>query len=174
MTETAVVRTSVCLFTCTTRDGQRAVLLTVRRRGPGAERLELFEAELKPGESGTRAAIRATAQGCGLEPAPGDVHERAGIAHHHPSAPDLDALTGVHLAEYHGGRIVEQDGAHLRWVTLAELPAVAAQMPDDTRYWLPPVLAGQCLQAVITHRPHGAGVADARGTAWLPRRGRTA
>jgi 8-oxo-dGTP diphosphatase len=150
------IRTCLCLIRRTTADGPE-VLLGHKKTGFGAGRWVGIGGHIEPGEKPVEAAVREVAEECSLVVAPDALEHVASIAFVFPSRPSWDQSAEVYLTSAYTGEPAESDEIRPRWYPLDALPLPL--MWDDAKYWLPRVLAGQHVSAVVTFAGDCATVA---------------
>lgn len=149
--------TCLCLLTRATPTGTE-LLLGVKKRGFGAGRLVAPGGRLEAGESAAEATVREVREESGIEVALVDLREAGHIAYRFPARPQWDLTMTVFAAERFAGRPRPSDELDPVWHRVADLDYGA--MWDDARYWLPAVLAGERIDALITFAADNATVAS--------------
>ena len=150
----------LCFLTRTGADGGREVLLGRKRRGFGTGRILGLGGHLEPGETALDAAVRETAEECGIAVAPTDLREVAEVVFRFPERPEWDLSVAVFLGENVTGEVRECDEIEPLWFPADALPF--DEMWEDNRYWLPRVLAGEVLRAEFVYTADDKTVAAQR------------
>ena len=149
--------TCLCLLIRVTEDGRRQLLLGVKKRGFGMGRLVAPGGRLEPGESALEATVREVREESGLTVAPEDLHEAGRIAYRFPARPEWDLTITVFTAARFSGEPEPSDELDPAWHDVATVDYAA--MWDDARHWLPRVLAGERVDALITFAADNTTVA---------------
>jgi 8-oxo-dGTP diphosphatase len=149
-------RTCLCFIRRTTADGPE-VLLGLKKSGFGTGRWVGLGGHIEAGEKPVAAAVREVEEESSLIVSPDALEHVASIDFRFPSRPSWGQTAEVYLTASYQGEPVESDEIAPRWYRQEALPL--AGMWDDARYWLPRVLAGQRVTAVITFADDCATVA---------------
>lgn len=155
-TDTTPKATCLCLLTREAGAGAE-LLLGVKKRGFGAGRLVAPGGRIEPGESAPEAAVREVREESGLAVALADLRSAGHIRYRFPARPEWDLTITVFTADRFEGEPRASDEIDPAWHAVASLDYGA--MWDDARYWLPGVLAGERVDALITFAADNATVA---------------
>lgn len=151
---------------CIVRRGDpvQEVLLGRKQYGFGNGKYGGFGGKIEPGETAAAAAVRELAEEAGLTAAVEDLELVARLTFLFPARPAWDHL--VHAFLVHRWQGVPRPSAEMvpRWFTIADLPYAA--MWDDTRFWLPLVLAGKRFDATFVFQADNDTVAQAQFSLW--------
>jgi len=140
------------------RPGRPAeVLLGFKKAGFGAGKWVGLGGKVEPGESLAQAAAREVAEESGLVVAPADLAHLATLTFRFPSRPAWDQTADVFVTGRFSGVAAESAEVAPRWFATGALPY--DRMWDDARYWLPRVLAGRRVVALVTFAADCATVA---------------
>ena len=123
-------------------DGRPEVLMGLKKRGLGAGLLNCPGGKLELGETPEEAVVREVAEETGMTLAVDALRPAAELMFHFPDVPEWDDLL-VHYftATEFAGEPRESDEIAVEWVAEDELRY--DRMWDDSRLWLPSVLAGE-------------------------------
>jgi 8-oxo-dGTP diphosphatase len=158
--------TCLCLLTRVADDGTTQLLLGVKKRGFGKGRLVAPGGRLEAGESAADATVREMREESGLVVAPADLREAGLIAYRFPARPDWDLTITAFTADRFAGEPAPSDELDPAWHDAAALDYGA--MWDDARYWLPRVLAGERVEALITFAADNETVATVEALEQAP------
>ncbi len=124
--------------------GNGRILLMRKKRGLGAGKINAPGGKVEPGETMREAAVRETAEEVGLTPR--DPDHRGTLRFAFADGYRLE----VHLfiARRWSGRLTETDEADPFWVSEHEIPF--DEMWEDDRWWLPHVLEGRSVEALMS------------------------
>jgi 8-oxo-dGTP diphosphatase len=125
----------------------RRVLLGVKRRGFGQGKVVSIGGKAEPGEDLAAAAARELREEAGLLADASQMQPAARLLFRFPASPDRDFLMAVFVVRAWQGELTPSDEIEPQWHGLDALPL--ARMWDDTRLWLPAVLAGQWVTATF-------------------------
>lgn len=139
----AILQTTLCL----PLQGER-VLLGYKKTGFGQGKYTGFGGKLEPGETLEMAAVRELAEESGLRAGEAALQKVGVLRFEFPLRPAWNQEVHVFRLEAWAGTAAESDEMRPAWFPVAALPFEC--MWDDARYWLPPILAGQRLQAHFT------------------------
>ena len=151
-----MTRTCLCLIRRHAGDGPE-VLLGLKKTGFGAGKWVGLGGHVEPGEKPTAAAVREVAEESGLQVPADSLEHGASIEFRFPSRPSWDQTAEVFVTWVFQGEASESDEVAPRWFAQDALPL--ALMWDDAQYWVPRVLAGEHVDAVITFADDCATVA---------------
>lgn len=138
-------------------NGAREVLLGFKKAGFGAGRWVGLGGHIEDGETAADAAAREVAEESGLVVRPSALVEMASLRFIFPARPTWDQTAEVFVTSDYAGEPAESDEVIPRWFPSDALPF--GGMWDDAKYWMPLVLAGQRVSAVITFAADCATVA---------------
>jgi 8-oxo-dGTP diphosphatase len=133
------------------------VLLGLKKAGFGAGKWVGLGGHVEPGEKPAAAAVREVAEESGLVVPADSLQHMASIEFRFPARPSWDQATDVFMTSAYQGEPAESDEVAPRWFAEDALPL--AEMWDDTRYWLPLVLAGEHVDVLVTFADDCATVA---------------
>jgi len=151
-----MTRTCLCLIRRHGADGPE-ILLGLKKTGFGAGKWVGLGGHIEPGEKPVAAAVREVAEESGLQVSADALQHRASIEFRFPSRPSWDQTADVYVTWVFQGDAAESSEVAPRWFAEDALPH--ALVVDDARYWLPLVLAGEHVDAVITFADDCATVA---------------
>jgi len=158
-----VLRTCLCLVT--RPPGRPAeVLLGFKKAGFGAGKWVGPGGKVEPGEGLAQAAAREVAEESGLVVAPEDLAHRARLTFRFPARPAWDQTADVFVTDRFSGEAAESAELAPRWFATGALPYDG--MWDDARFWVPRVLAGRRVAALITFAADCATVAAVSHSSW--------
>jgi 8-oxo-dGTP diphosphatase len=149
--------TCLCLLTADRADRGREVLLGYKKTGLGQGKIVGLGGHLDPGESPAEAAVREVAEESGLRVPVAALTEVAHLTFLFPQSPSWDMDVVVFVSAAWSGTPAETEEIRPQWFPLDGLPF--DRMWDDSRRWLPRVLAGERLTAAFTYAPDGETVA---------------
>ena len=131
-------------------DGRPEVLVGLKKTGFGAGLINCPGGKLEPGETPAEAVVREFAEETGMTLRVGDLKPAAELVFRFPDVPEWEDIRMHYFtaAEY-AGEPQESDEIAAGWLAEAELPY--DQMWDDTRLWLPSVLAGEYVEMDVTY-----------------------
>ena len=155
-------QTVLCLITRTCADRQQ-VLLGLKKAGFGTGRWVGLGGHVEDGEKPAEAAAREVMEESGLEVSPDSLAHVASLLFLFPARQSWDQSAEVFLTSDYQGEPAESAEISPRWFAPDALPL--AGMWDDARYWMPLVLAGQRVRAVITF---GSDCATVERIDWQP------
>ena len=154
-----LVPTSECMVIRHTDRGAE-LLLGLKKRGLGEGKLVAPGGHVEPGETDRQACAREVKEETGLAVDVDDLRPLGAVVFRFPSRPELDMYVAMFACERYAGEPAESDELTPAWYALDDLPF--ERMWDDAKYWLPRVLAGEQLNAVITLNEDCETVAEAR------------
>jgi 8-oxo-dGTP diphosphatase len=134
------------------------VLLGYKKRGFGARKFAGIGGRVEAGETILTAACRELYEETGITAREHDLQSMGAITFRFPNQPTWNQVVHVFIATGWMGEPIESDEMRPSWYPIDAVPF--AQMWDDSRYWLPQILAGQPLQAQITFADDNATVCD--------------
>jgi 8-oxo-dGTP diphosphatase len=140
----------------------REILLGYKKRGFGAGKVAGIGGRVESGESILTAACRELYEETGISAHEPDLQSMGAIAFRFPNQPTWNQVVHVFIATRWTGEPSESDEMLPTWYPIDAVPF--EQMWDDSRYWLPQILAGQPLQAQITFAEDNATVCDSQLT----------
>ncbi len=142
-----LTRTCLCLITRPAAGG-REVLLGLKKTGFGRGKWVGLGGHVEDGEKPVMAAAREVMEESGLLVSPDALAHMATLTFLFPFRPAWDQTADVFTTAAYQGEPAESSEIAPRWFAEGSLPLPG--MWDDARYWLPRVLAGQRVEAVIT------------------------
>lgn len=134
-----MIHATLC-FVLRQKDGDRQVLLGVKKRGFGVGKLNGFGGKRLAGELPRVAMSRELLEECGLVVSPDSFEQRGLLVFRFPYAPQDDHRVRVYVAATFAGTPVETDEMIPEWLPVADLPL--DRMWHDDSLWLPAILAG--------------------------------
>jgi 8-oxo-dGTP diphosphatase len=152
-----MTRTCLCLIRHNTATGPE-VLLGLKKSGFGAGKWVGLGGHIEEGEKPEAAAVREVFEESGLVVPADSLQHMASIEFRFPTRPSWDQTAEVFVTWAYQGEAEESDEIAARW--FAEDCAPLDLMWDDAKYWLPRVLAGERVDALITFAADCATVAD--------------
>ena len=131
-------------------DGRPEVLVGLKKTGFGAGLVNCPGGKLEPGESPEEAVVREFMEETGMTLAAGDLTPAAELVFRFPDVPEWEDLRLHYFtAARFAGEPQESEEFAAEWLAEAELPY--ERMWDDSRLWLPPVLAGEHVVMDVTY-----------------------
>ncbi len=152
-----ITRTCLCLVRRHTASGPE-VLLGLKKSGFGAGKWVGLGGHIEEGEKPEAAAVREVCEESGLLVPADSLQHLASIEFRFPARPSWDQTADVFVTSVYQGDAEESDEVAPRWFGEHELPL--SLMWDDAKYWLPLVLAGERIDALITFADDCATVAS--------------
>ena len=152
-----ITRTCLCLVRRHAASGPE-VLLGLKKSGFGAGKWVGLGGHIEAGEKPEAAAVREVWEESGLLVPADSLQHMASIEFRFPVRPSWDQTADVFITSVYQGEAEESDEVAPRWVGEHELPLDL--MWDDAKYWLPLVLAGERVDALITFADDCATVAS--------------
>jgi 8-oxo-dGTP diphosphatase len=134
------------------------VLLGYKKRGFGAGKIVGVGGKVESGESIRVAARREVAEECGLAVAEPQLRAMGQITFRFSAKPAWNQVVHIFVATEWTGDPVESAELRPTWYPIRALPF--DQMWDDSRHWLPRILAGEPTYARITFAPDNETVRD--------------
>jgi 8-oxo-dGTP diphosphatase len=134
------------------------VLLGFKKRGFGAGKYAGIGGRVEAGETIRAAAGRELYEETGILATDSDFQAMGAITFRFPNRPTWDQVVHIFLVRRWTGEPSESDEMLPAWYPIDAVPFT--QMWDDSRYWLPQILANQPLQARITYADDNATVCD--------------
>lgn len=126
----------------------REVLLGYKKTGFGTGKVVGIGGHLEPGETAAVAVCREVAEETTVLVRPDRLIPAGTVTFRFPAQPLWDMDSTVFVAYDWEGKPVETTEIRPEWHPVAELPLV--RMWADAEHWLPPMLAGRMLDAVVT------------------------
>jgi 8-oxo-dGTP diphosphatase len=131
-------------------DGRPEVLVGLKKTGFGAGLVNCPGGKLEPGETPAEAVVREFAEETGMTLAVGDLKPAAELVFRFPDVPEWEDLRLHYFtATDYAGEPQESEEIAAAWMAEAELPY--DRMWDDSRLWLPLVLAGEYVVMDVTY-----------------------
>ena len=124
------------------------VLLGYKKRGFGQGKYGGFGGKLKDGETLSQAASRELQEEASLSTDLADLAAMGTLTFIFPFKHEWDQEVYVFVAHRWLGTPTESEEMRPEWFDIAQIPL--EQMWDDSRYWLPHLLAGDRIKAVFT------------------------
>jgi 8-oxo-dGTP diphosphatase len=152
-----ITRTCLCLIRRHTAGGPE-VLLGLKKSGFGAGKWVGLGGHIEDGEKPETAAAREVREESGLLVPADSLQHMASIEFRFPARSSWDQTAEVFTTSVYLGEAEESDEVAPRWFGEHELPLNL--MWDDARYWLPAVLAGERVDALVTFADDCATVAS--------------
>jgi 8-oxo-dGTP diphosphatase len=149
--------TSLCLLTRTRADGTPEVLLGHKRAGFGRGKIVGIGGHIEPGESPEEAAAREVKEEVDLHVTPDALAQVGYVAFRFPDRPAWDMDVSIFRCADWSGEPTESDEIRPEWFPVSALPF--DRMWDDSKRWLPRVLAGERLRASFTYAADNETVA---------------
>jgi len=134
------------------------ILLGLKKRGFGAGKYAGIGGRVEAGETIRAAATRELYEETGILATDSDLQAMGAITFCFPNQPTWDQVVHVFLVTRWTGEPIESDEMLPVWYPIDAIPF--AQMWDDSRYWLPQIVADQPLQACITYADDNTTVCD--------------
>jgi 8-oxo-dGTP diphosphatase len=152
-----MTRTCLCMIRRQSATGPE-LLLGLKKAGFGAGKWVGLGGHIEDGEKPGAAAVREVWEESGLLVPADSLQHMASIEFRFPVRPSWDQTAEVFVTSVYQGEAEESDEVAPRWFGEHELPLEL--MWDDARYWLPLVLAGEHVDALITFAGDCATVAS--------------
>ena len=140
--------TSECLLTRTTEAGVVELLTGLKKRGLGKGKIVMPGGHVEQGESLEEACAREVEEETGLRVAVADLVPMGGVIFRFPAKREYDMFVAMFRCERFEGEPAESDELVPAWAPVEALPF--DRMWDDAKHWLPLILAGKQIDAVIT------------------------
>ncbi len=134
------------------------MLLGLKKSGFGAGKWVGLGGHIEEGEKPAAATVREVQEESGLLVPADSLQHMASIEFRFPVRPSWDQTADVFVTSVYQGEAAESDEVAPRWFGEHELPL--GLMWDDAKYWLPLVLAGEHVDALITFAGDCATVAS--------------
>jgi len=132
----------LCLLT---KEGE--ILLAEKKDGFGQGKWTGVGGKIEEGETLEEAVCRETLEEIGVTLI--SFHKVALLDFIFPSKPDWSQRVSVFIAKEWEGELRESEEMRPQWFNINSLPW--RSMWDDYSYWLPRILKGECLEAVISY-----------------------
>jgi 8-oxo-dGTP diphosphatase len=152
-----MTETCLCLIRRQTATGPE-VLLGLKKSGFGTGKWVGLGGHIEEGEKPEAAAVREVSEESGLVIPADSLQHVASIEFRFPARPSWDQTAEVFMTSVFQGEPEESDEVAPRWFGERELPL--EMMWDDAQYWLPLVLAGEHIDALILFAEDCATVAS--------------
>ena len=121
------------------------LLLGYKKAGFGQGKYTGFGGKVETGEAVEAAARREMLEESGIRVLDAGFARAGSLFFYFPARPDWSQQVEVYRATAWQGEPQESDEMRPAWFPLDQIPYPA--MWQDARYWLPPILAGRCIQA---------------------------
>lgn len=145
-------------------DPPSAVLLGRKQYGFGQGKYGGIGGKIEPGETPAMAAVRELAEEVSLVAAADDLELVARFVFVFPHRPEWDHLVHAFLVDRWRGEPAASAEMVPAWFPLSAIPY--HEMWDDSRFWLPLILAGKRLDGHFTFRPDNETVERAQMDVW--------
>jgi 8-oxo-dGTP diphosphatase len=134
----------------TGHDGRPEVLMGLKKTGFGAGLVNCPGGKIERGETPEEAAVRELMEETGMTVSVADLTPAAELVFRFPDVPEWDDLRLYYFtaAEF-GGEPRESEEIAAGWMAEVDLPY--DRMWDDSRLWLPLVLAGEYVVMDVTY-----------------------
>ena len=126
---------------------RQRILLGYKKRGFGQGKYDGFGGKIQQGESVLQAALRELNEEAGLSAQPADLTPFGVIKFIFPYKPAWNHMVHIFVVGEWRGTPMESEEMRPEWFDLSEIPFT--QMWDDSRYWLPDLLAGRKIEATF-------------------------
>lgn len=136
------------------------VLLGYKKRGFGAGKITGIGGRVETGETILAAACRELAEEIGVAVDEPHLQAMGAVTFYFPQRHTWNQRVHIFVVTEWRGEPRESEEIRPVWHSIDALPI--ARMWDDSRYWLPQVLAGQPIQAQITFADDCATVQAAK------------
>jgi 8-oxo-dGTP diphosphatase len=141
------------------RQGQhQEILLGYKKRGFGKGKYGGFGGKLQNSETLSQAALRELHEEAGLSANLSDLYSLGTLTFIFPYKQSWDQEVHVFTARKWQGIPMESEEMRPQWFDISHIPL--EKMWDDTRYWLPHILAGDRIRAVFTMNQDNETVKD--------------
>ena len=140
------------------------VLLGYKKVGFGAGKVDGFGGKIEPDESVGAAAMRELEEECGVRIREDAMRAVARLDFRFPYHPAWSQIVYAFVATSWDGEPVETDEMVPRWFAVADIPY--GRMWQDTPFWLPRVLAGECLRGRFVFASDNESVEQAEVLEW--------
>jgi len=136
------------------------VLLGRKKVRFGAGKYTGIGGKLDAGETPAQCALREVAEETGVRIAPPDLKPMGEVIFLFPCRPAWSQMVYIFTAGNWQGQPAESAEIRPEWFPPAELPL--PEMWPDAPHWVPPVLNGQAIRAVITYNDDNETIKEAR------------
>lgn len=140
------------------------VLLGLKKRGFGCGKYGGFGGKIEAGETIRGAALREMEEESGVRVIPEHCSNVGRLDFRFPYRLGWSQVVHVYLATQWEGEPRESSEMLPAWFALHAIPY--ASMWQDSIHWLPPILAGRCLQAVFLFKEDNESVAEYELSDW--------
>jgi 8-oxo-dGTP diphosphatase len=131
-------------------DGRPEVLMGLKKTGFGAGLVNCPGGKIEPGETPEEAVVRELMEETGMTVSVADLRPAAELVFRFPDVPEwVDLRLHYFTATEHSGEPRESEEFAAEWV--AEADIAYDRMWDDSRLWLPLVLAGEYVAMDVTY-----------------------
>ncbi len=131
---------------CIPLNGDR-ILLGMKKRGFGMGKYNSFGGKVNLGETVEEATLREFQEESGLCSKQEHLKKMVEIDYFYPYKPEWNQTVHVYIISTFFGEPQETEEMAFQWFNKNEIPYT--QMWDDDRYWLPLVLEGKSLRAIV-------------------------
>jgi mutator protein MutT len=137
---------------------EKQILLAMKKRGFGEGKWNGVGGKIEEGESVEQATAREAKEEIGVEVAVTDLRKVATIDFSFDGKIEFNQRVHAYFVERWVGEPTESEEMRPEWYATDAIPYDA--MWVDDQYWLPRVLAGECLTASFTFSTDGTRVLD--------------
>jgi 8-oxo-dGTP diphosphatase len=139
-------------------DPHQEILLGYKKRGFGQGKYGGFGGKLQDGETLSQAALRELHEEASLSGSLADLVTLGQLTFIFPHKHSWDQEVHVFMARKWEGTPSESEEMRPEWFAINQIPL--EQMWDDSRFWLPHILAGERISAVFTLNQDNETVKD--------------
>ncbi len=137
---------------------ENSILLGWKKQGFGAGKVAGIGGRIENGESLTDCVCREMLEETSLVVMPADLTLSAKIAFRFPHKPSWHMNVAVFTGQKWAGKPQESDEIRPQWWQFDDIPY--DKMWDDSRYWLPQVVAGEKIEAKFCYDANNKIVSD--------------
>ncbi len=142
----------------------RETLLGLKKRGFGAGKYAGIGGKVERGEAVETAVIREVAEEINVQIQPEQLQNMGRVQFIFPAKPDWSHDVAIFCDAQWNGLPQESDEIKPFWFSIGQIPY--DQMWQDAPHWLPLVLEGKQVQAVISFQEDNESVAEVEMEAW--------